>query len=319
VGYMENIPSLRHLSNDMLKSICIIGDISVDIVTDMSSVTDVCLEQLVSTKHTATHIDWMPGGTGLAMAVAARESGIEDVRLIGSLGSDGNDSEPDCAGRYLTLSLIDRGIHLYTSLHRGYQTGTVIIIYLANDQRLMVADPGANSAFTLNSINEDMTSAIRSTDILFVSGYAMLKPERAAAVKEMMELAYAQQKLVVLDVVPHNLYKQIDSSEFISILENVHLVVAEIETIKRFLFSDYSIEKSSKLSNVSVWKRVAEHCPAALLRPDNETQILFDVSGQETMMETDYAKLPVLNRRGASELLTMNLLLKEYERLYSYI
>ncbi len=298
----------------MSLSLCIIGDINVDIITDITQIFGGDFDAIARAKHVAAPIEWSPGGTGALMAVAAIERGIHNVYLIGKVGADVYDTgSSDLAGRYLVSWLERCGVRLLLSHDPRNQTGMVMMTFSSQDRRIMVANAGANRTFCEEDINVAIQDAVASVDMLFVSGYSLLVPERAAAVRSLMRLAHGQQTFVVLDVVPHQIYMDIDSDDFISLLKYVDLIVSEVNTLKRLLFANDDQFEVDCIGLLQLWKRLSRVCIAAILRPDNNHQVLFGLDNDPILTQTNYSQLTASLRRGFSERLTLDVLVENHK------
>ncbi len=304
----------------MVKSICIVGDISLDIVTNLDNFEKFDLQNIGKFKHISNSIFMLPGGTGSILALAAIDEGFENVWLIGKLGADPSHPElPDIAGQFVSRSLQKARVKTTTELDPSSHTGVVMITYLPNDHRIMVVDKGANANFTRQDISQKIECIVAESNILFVSGYALLKSERAQAVHCLMQIARQNNRLVVLDVVPHELHTLIDTTTFCNLTEHVNVIVSEVNTIKRIFFSGNENKPESDLSTELVAKRLLQRYNAVILRPDNNYQYLIDRDGIIEKGNTGYISIDSSLRRGYSERLAVRLLRRHCGRLTSQL
>ena len=299
-----------------LRSLCVLGDINVDVVADLSTVLQGDMAQIAAAKHVRASVAWRPGGTGAAVAAAARALDVADVRLVGKVGRDAHEPRrSDLGGRHVLEWLEGLGVHLAVTLCAEAPTGTVMISFFGEDARIMVADAGANRTFCNDDLLPSIRDAVATSEVFFVSGYALTVPERAAAVDALMELVRTRGGLVVLDVVPHQIHREIAPGQFEAMLRNVDFLVSEVATLGRLLFSSRTEAEQVALPVEDAWARVSRECPAALLRTSNETQYLCVAGRVPVASSTGYSAVPVEQRRGFSERATLTILVDSYECL----
>lgn len=290
----------------------IIGDIAIDIITNIENIG---LEDADKLEHVAADISCKPGGTGTMFALAARKQNYGKVQLIGKIGATPvNKQSPDVMGQFILRELKSADIECVFSLDKERSTGIVTITYLSHNRRVMIASAGANSTFSGNDISEPMHNAITNSNILFVSGYALLSPDRAKAVIQLMQLAHENNKMVLLDLVPHEIYQYIDVQLFESATKHVHVLVTNIHTINHFLHMDINNTDLDK-SIFKIAKILLEKHNALILRTNIYYQYLFDRQGLIESSSTRYEELAIESRRGFSEYLTIRMIQGHYERL----
>ena len=108
-------------------------------------------------------------------------------------------------------------------------TGSVVQIPFAGAERLMVADPGANTLVDEEGPADGVTDFAARATVVFVSGYVMTAPARAAQVWQLVALARSHGATVVLDVVPHRVEQLAPS--LLGLLESVDAVMGEARTL----------------------------------------------------------------------------------------
>jgi sugar/nucleoside kinase (ribokinase family) len=293
-------------------SICIFGDVNVDVFTSLEAERDFKLDDPFL-KHILKKVEWLPGGTGTIIANAAMKIGFKRVRLIAKVGADKeNPMELDIGGKFIRDFLQKRQIEFHGVLTPLLSTGTVLILYLPDDRRIMIADAGANKSFTMTDLSDEIANAVAQSDFFFVSGYSLLIPERLDAVKKMMEIARENKKIVILDLVPHEIYNHISIEAFHRIMSDVDLIISETNTIKRFLYNQQDIKEFKKTPLREIGEKTLKLCNVAILRPDNYCQYLMDSKGMFLKINTRYETLTAEEKRGFSESLSLSTIVNYY-------
>jgi len=265
-------------------------------------------------KNVAAHIDTVPGGTGVMFAIAAIQANFKKTSLIGKIGRGVDcDGKPDIAGAYIIDTLKQLGIDVYVSLDSNNPTGRTMITFFPGGKRLLVANSGANDSFSTPDISKGLEEIVDQSDILFISGYSLLKSERAQAIISLMERAKRGKSLVALDVVPHSVYRILNWATFRKLTRHVDIVILETGTAKRLLPSR-NVGKDCPNDSYEVGSHLLKYYPAVLLQPDADHQCLIDRRGHiETDWNSNYASPEAT--RGRSDILTARLLHRHFERL----
>ena len=192
-----------------------LGDVFVDYVCDLEAsafddITEV-LDSYLSTNSPTELGIFGPlqvevGGAGVQFAVAAKMMGFEISALIGTIG--GADGErPDLPGAAAIAYLERQGIEYQLKIDRDAHTGKAMILYFRQGRRLMISDSSANLTLSIEDISPSMVEKVQRADLIHVSGYTFLQPERREAVIELLKRAKERPCLVALDVVPHDFYQ----------------------------------------------------------------------------------------------------------------
>ena len=299
---------LESSSAGVLK-LSVIGGIMLDVVTYLPSCN---LEELCEVKNVASTIKTVAGGTGVLFSIAAKRQGFQDVSLIGKVGSDPRDAtKVDCAGQKILSELMRAGIVVSLSMDAQIATGLTMITYLSDGRRLLVSDPGADDRFSLQDITEEMELSVKHSDILFVSGYALLKPERASAAMRLMDRAKQNGRLVVVDIVPHSIFRMIDGATFRDMTRQADLVISEIGTANR-LFDD----RQTGLSSVSeTASRILKHYGAVILQLEGGGHLMMDRIGLIEECPSDVQNLLPDQSRGYADGIVARLLHRQFDRL----
>ena len=316
VGQISNMHTVTDSKkNSTAISACVIGDIMLDVVTILEN-SD--LTTYVASKHVPKAIMVLAGGSGTMLALAARAEGFGEVFLIGKIGADSEDRDsPDISGRLAVGELQKAQVEVVTALARTHHTGIAMITYLQNDQRLLVADKAANGTFTKADISTRMRELVIGANVLFVSGYSLLETDQAMAVHYLMKEASRHGRLVVLDVVPHVLYRHVDSKTFLRLAEPVSVLVSEVNTAKRLFFTGDETLPTSEVTVERVAERLLEYCSTVILRPTNTYQYVRDRCGIVDAGPTGYERVSRDLQRGYTDELTVRMVARHYPRFVS--
>jgi sugar/nucleoside kinase (ribokinase family) len=293
----------------MPPSICIFGDLMLDVVTHLDHLDPMKFEDL---KHVPNPVEMLPGGTGVITALAATQQGFSEVSLIGRIGGLSN-GQPDIAAQIILNELNQAGVQSILSKDTNRSTGTVMITYFSQDRRILVADKGANGSFNMEDIIPSLLRKVATADIFFVSGYSLLVTEQARAIVRLTEEAKKHGRVVVLDVVPHKIYETVNNLLFATYTQYVGVLVSEINTVKR-LFPETGSYKTIG-DEREIAKHLLRHYDAVILRPNNDCQVIFNRSGLIKEIITSYSEAESTQQRGYLDCLTMRSIFEYYDQL----
>lgn len=294
-------------------SACAIGDIMLDVVTSLefSDLAEVC-----DLKRVQSKIELLPGGTGTMFALAAVKEGFETTRLVGKVGADPKcEDYADITAQLVLNQLKQLKIDVNVALDHRNPTGVAMITYLSTGERLLVSESGANSSFSMADITPSMEESVTGSDILFVSGYSLLNETKAQAIFHLMQKARDCGRMVVLDVVPHSIYKVVDKPTFLRLTTPVNVIASEVNTMKHLFFHGTDRLPESSISVRTVADRLLNLYDAVILQPDFTYQFLIDKQGVIEEVATGSEKLPPIQHRGYADRITARLLLRHYTRL----
>jgi sugar/nucleoside kinase (ribokinase family) len=219
----------------------VIGDIFMDYLSDLAYTGDtVQLNSLSSGLNVVGQVESKIGGAGLQFAVAAKCVGFDVVGLIAKLGGtlrgQGNLVPDEDAARVLSY-LGREGVTPHFAFDPALGTGRAILVYIPGDRRLMISDPRANTSLSVSDLTDGMRDAARTADLLHVSGYALLQPNRRATCVELMREARERgHALVALDLVPHDIDRHCDAQSLLLDLRGlVDVLFVELPTAFRIL------------------------------------------------------------------------------------
>jgi ribokinase len=144
-----------------------LGDLMVDVVARLFG-------PLAEGSDSPGVISYVGGGSAANTAAWLTRVG-ETTTFIGAIGDDP-------AGQSQLESLHQLGVDVRFRVDRTRPTGTCLVLVAPTGERTMVPDPGAN----LSLMEHDVpTEEFRAGDHLHVSGYALLRDSRDAAVHAM--------------------------------------------------------------------------------------------------------------------------------------
>jgi sugar/nucleoside kinase (ribokinase family) len=153
-----------------IPDLVVIGDVMVDVSVEAPA--------LARGGDVHGEVRIRPGGTAANAAVWAALAGSR-VTLYGRVGDD-------TAGRVIHEALAERGVDSRLAVDPEERTGTMLVVREAGE-RSMVADRGANGAFSA----DDLPKTIESGAVL-VSGYLLLHPPTEAAAREALTRSRAR-------------------------------------------------------------------------------------------------------------------------------
>jgi sugar/nucleoside kinase (ribokinase family) len=144
-----------------------LGDLMVDVVARLFG-------PLAEGSDSPGVISYVGGGSAANTAAWLTRVGVDSV-FVGMIGDDP-------AGQGQLESLHALGVDVRFRVDRIRPTGTCLVLVAPTGERTMVPDPGAN----LSLMEHDVpTDEFRAGDHLHVSGYALLRDSRDAAVHAM--------------------------------------------------------------------------------------------------------------------------------------
>jgi len=148
-----------------------LGDLMVDVVARLFG-------PLAEGSDSPGVISYVGGGSAANTAAWLTRVG-ESTTFIGAIGDDP-------AGQSQVESLHRLGVDVRFRVDHTRPTGTCLVLVAPSGERTMVPDPGANVALLEHDVPVD---EFRAGDHLHVSGYALLRDSRDAALHAMAEAA----------------------------------------------------------------------------------------------------------------------------------
>jgi ribokinase len=150
-----------------------LGDLMVDVVARLFG-------PLAEGSDSPGVISYVGGGSAANTAAWLAAAGVEST-FVGAIGDD-------AAGERQVESLHRLGVDVRVRVDRVRPTGTCLVLVAPTGERTMVPDPGANLGLMDFDVPIDEFNA---GDHLHVSGYALLRDSRDAAVAAMTAAATA--------------------------------------------------------------------------------------------------------------------------------
>jgi sugar/nucleoside kinase (ribokinase family) len=150
-----------------------LGDLMVDVVARLFG-------PLAEGSDSPGVIAYVGGGSAANTAAWLTRVG-ESTTFVGAIGDDP-------AGQAQVESLHRLGVDVRFRVDRTRPTGTCLVLVAPTGERTMVPDPGANVSLLEHDVPAD---EFRGGDHLHVSGYALLRDSRDAALHAMAEAAAA--------------------------------------------------------------------------------------------------------------------------------
>lgn len=219
-----------------LRSVAL-GDIFVDYICDLEASAFDNIAEVVDSYLSANDLAELDifgplhveiGGAGIQFAVAAKMMGFAISSLIGKIGGTGGEM-PDLPGASAIAYLERQDIEYQLKIDQNAHTGRVMILYFRQGRRLMISDSSANLTFSTEDISPSMIERLQAADLIHVSGYTLLQPERREAIIELLKKAKEKPCLVALDVVPHGFYKHMSFDRLLDITRGlVDWIIIEI-------------------------------------------------------------------------------------------
>jgi sugar/nucleoside kinase (ribokinase family) len=166
------------------------------------------------------------GGTGYNASLCFRDAGIVPI-LSGSVGGDRE-------GQCILESVKKQNIPSFLTKQETKSTGVCEIIY-QDDKRLLIQNDDENTANDYNPETLRQTIKqynIQSHDFIFVATHSLSRFSIDHA-KKFFEAVYDSGARVVVDAVPHDLYKNIKISDFCAVVQKPDVLIGELNTFMR--------------------------------------------------------------------------------------
>jgi sugar/nucleoside kinase (ribokinase family) len=140
----------------------------------------------------------------------------------------GEDAAASTALKYLH----ELGVDVY-NISSKQQTGKVLILYQPDDQRIMIADRGANRDFRMpeDRVISELSS---KSDLLYISGYMLLNETQRKAVHKIAKEFQTATAKVLVDMVPHDVWQTKSWDEYLEMCSCADYVAVELHTLSMF-------------------------------------------------------------------------------------
>jgi sugar/nucleoside kinase (ribokinase family) len=310
---MENsIPLSRQALNS--HQVFVVGDLAVDFVISAEKFTG---------NVSLTRPEPVVGGCAYNAAIGLRgEGGLKPV-VCASVGQDS-------LGAFI-LDTLRREEIIFAGSVRSAMTGFVTIVYIGENDRLMIND-GAGSAndYSIDTIERAITSThIGRGDYILFPCYALprLGVQHCA---QIMELLSSTDATLVVDLAPHNLFnvkdpvthRKISAADIKELFKHVRILIGEYTTFLGFLDETLSIGSEARAEpSGQDLNRICSVFPGLYFDirygfGNISEQLICRRNGSGYSAEiletnkTGYEALPKEKRRGFGDVLTAGLLHK---------
>jgi len=290
-------------------SICIVGDITYDTAVYLDYLN---IQELTDSIYERAKINQALGGTAVHPAIAASRLGYTNVSLISCIGVDPVSDEPDLAAQAILTYLKHHNIFLYLKRVSEFESGKTLMVYFNQDKRILVASRGANTSFTTKDVTDSIINAVGNSDILFLSGYWLMDIEQAKATLSLMEIASKRGKLVVLDIVPHQIYKILDRDSFMQYSRHANLIVSNVSTLVQLFPEVKQFDPTTELSEIA--KELLQYYKVLVLFSTPDFIYAFDRNGFIVKKDTGYSQAEPHQRSGFGDRSIIELILEYYHR-----
>lgn len=247
----------------------VIGDANIDYVVDLAT-TDL---RLLNNPCIHSNIKMSIGGNGVFFSEAALEAGFHSVALFCSLGHD-------LAGKQIIEYCDNKKISIIMQESK-WETGKALILYQPNDTRVMIADRGANSCFNPELIDINNTCDQKNT-MIYVSGYMLKEDNQSRKISELIKKENLNGVLKVLDLVPHDIYKQFKWDEYYEKCKGFDCIVMEYSTVLGFANKD-------SMCNEEIAIFLLKYFEYSIVRINNASDILIASKDRQRVIRIAYS------------------------------
>ncbi len=167
------------------------------------------------------------GGTGFNLAVACKEEYLIPI-LFGKIGDDQN-------GRLVKEALREKRLFSLLDVHKTKATGESTIRYFEDSQRWLEQDKVNANDYDPENLTQALTlSQLTADDFIFIATHPFFRSTLEHCNK-LFTLLHQSQARIIVDIVPHNLYKTITLEQLKSTLgDRIFAVIGEYPTLMRF-------------------------------------------------------------------------------------
>lgn len=178
----------------------------------------------------------MVGGTAYNAAYAFSQKGFLPI-IIGNVG---NDAE----GSYIQRVIYKNKLRSIIHIHPNKPTGTCRIIYSENEsdkKRFFIRNKNDANEYEVKFLTAALESIrVKKDELIFIASDFFVR-QNISSCKKIVEAVSSKSTKIILDVVPHTIYKKLSLQEFKSIIDDrIQVMIAELKTLGRFLDSNYS-------------------------------------------------------------------------------
>ena len=257
--------------------------------------------------------DPVVGGTGFNAALAYKEEGLVPI-LFGKVGDDQN-------GRLVKESLRAQDFISLLGIHQTKGTGTCNIVFFEDNQRWLEQEKDNANDYDLKNIAQAITlSQLTEDDFIFVVAHPFFRSTLDHC-RRLFTLLHQTKAQIILDIVPHTLYKTITLDKLNNAIgDRVLAIIGEFPTLMRFIGTNPLHEEPTD-----------EDCKRILDRFSTETIIcrygVGNISKQsiirkirdtyewiERGSDTGYTETPDKEKRGFGDRLTASFIKRTRKR-----
>lgn len=185
------------------------------------------------------------GGTGFNAAMALKSKELTPI-LFGKVGDDQH-------GRMIANELKKQDFFSLIGTHKIKPTGSCSIVFLDDDERWLMQDTDNANDYDLDNLEQAIAlSSIREDDVIFLITHAFFR-RGVKHSADMLKLLNRTNAKIVLDIVPHTLYKSISLEDLNNIIEgNVFAIIAEYTTFMHFLRTEPNKDGPNRSDYISI-------------------------------------------------------------------
>jgi GTP cyclohydrolase II len=290
--------------------VLVVGDLNVDYVLPQGAIQGGGI---------ADKGEPLVGGTAFNSACAFKEHGFQAI-VFGKVGRD----------KHADMIKAELRRNRLTSLlgeTSDFPTGQCLVFYLDDEgDRFIVQEEQNANDYDLENLKQALRLArLDEGDLVFLVGHEFVRsgPDK---VKQLVDLVAARKTPLVLDVVPHNMYKSVPVEEFCAALgDNVHVLIGEFRTFMGFLGRKVAYGDEDAIPENADIERLFRQFPADVLvircGIGSISRQLICRRGRRDGVEwlenhpTGYERTPDSDKRGFGDRLTADLIDRFWEDL----
>lgn len=219
--------------------IVIVSDLNVDCVCDL---------KVLNSSSGSNPFQRQLGGCAYNSAIAFKEQGLYPI-IIGSVGRDGD-------GAFIIQELEKNKIRAFISQNDG-KTGHCSICYNGDDREIAYDDKNANTYDNRLICASIRLTSLSSSDVVFLTSHLFFRAQTNT--KDIFSEINMSNTKIVLDLVPHDLYKKLSFEKISSyITGNIEILISEYKTLCLLLFKEVSSEPDKTIIE-EVFKKLGIH------------------------------------------------------------
>ena len=293
----KTINPLSHLDID--DKVVIISDLNVDYIYDLKALNS-------SPRDNQSPAQRELGGCAYNSAIAFREQNLDPI-IIGSVGRD-ND------GAFIIQELENYKIPAFISQNDG-KTGRCSICYSGVDRVITYDDVNANIyddrliRYSIRSIS------LSSSDVIFLTSHLFFRAQ-TSNVDSIFSAIYESKAKIVLDLVPHDLYKKLTFEKISNyISSNIDILITEYRTLCLLLDKEASSELDKTIIEEFLYNLNVHYLVLRFGIGEISKEAILEKRGQNQielveLCDTGYESLDSEKRKGFGDILTAKIIKK---------